>query len=106
MSEFSDFQRSLLAFLLLAELEKESGHGYGLASRLAERGFERVKGAKLYPVLSRLESDEYCTPTWTEGDGGPGRKVYTITEKGRAHLAQQREAWHQFAPLVGDLLQN
>lgn len=106
MSEFSDFQRSLLPFLLLAELDKEAGHGYGLASRLEQRGFERVKGAKLYPALSRLESDGYCTPTWTEGEGGPGRKVYTITEKGRAHLVEQRAAWNQLVPLIDGLLQD
>lgn len=104
MSEFSDFQRSLLAFLLLAELNHHPGHGYALAARLAERGFERVKGAKLYPVLSRLESDGYCQPTWKEGEGGPGRKVYTITAEGKAYLNKQVTAWENLHPLVNALL--
>ncbi|SDU80395.1 PadR family transcriptional regulator [Arcanobacterium phocae] len=104
MTQFADFQRGLLPMLLLAELHHEPGHGYSLSLRLAERGFDRVKGAHLYPVLARLESDGYCTPVWTEGDGGPGRKVYHLTTSGEERLAELRHSWKLLVPLTNKLI--
>ena len=104
-NELSDWQRVTLPMLLLSEMRIEPGHGYGLSARLAERGFERIVGAKLYPVLNRLESDGYCVATWAEGDGGPGRKIYSITAAGREHLRELSEAWERYTALVSQLQQ-
>ena len=86
-------ERALLPLLLLAQMQVEPAHGYALSARLEERGFTRVKGARLYPALNQLESDELCTAHWAEGDGGPGKKVYTITDAGSRYLAEATADW-------------
>lgn len=100
----AELQRNLLPYLLLAEIALAPGHGYGLSLRLEERGLQRIKGARLYPTLTRLESDGLCRSTWAEGEGGPGRKIYQITEAGRDHLTALRQAWRQVSAHLDEML--
>lgn len=99
-----DWQRGVLATCALALLEGGEAHGYALAQRLAAAGLGPVKGGALYPVLNRLEEDGAVTSTWREGDGGPGRKVFGLTDEGRTRLAALRAAWGPFARAVGGVL--
>lgn len=34
---------------------------------------------------------------WLPGDGGPGRKYFTLTERGRAELTLLSADWRRFA---------
>ncbi|MGO1385182.1 MAG: PadR family transcriptional regulator [Arachnia sp.] len=68
-------------------------HGYGIAQHLEGRGFGRLKGGSLYPALSRLENLGYVETTWQQGDFGPGRKCYTITDIGREHFNHALTQW-------------
>lgn len=87
------WQRAMLAFLLLGELERGAAHGYALARSLATRGFNPIKGAALYPALGKLEAEQLVTTSWEEGQGGPGRKVYEISVLGRRQLRSYRESF-------------
>lgn len=75
--------RAVLEVALLGVLSQGPAHGYGLAEILAAQGFGRLRGGSLYPVLARLEDAGDVTTTWQDGSGGPGRKLYTITDTGR-----------------------
>lgn len=99
-----DWQRGLLPTCALAVLADEPAHGYAVAQRLQAAGLGPVKGGTLYPVLNRLEEDGALTSHWREGDGGPGRKVFTLTDQGRARLAELRDRWAPFAGAVAGLL--
>ncbi|WP_406003183.1 PadR family transcriptional regulator [Streptomyces sp. NBC_00829] len=96
--------RGALELALAAVLAEGAGHGYALAQRLAEQGFGRVRGGALYPVLGRMERDGVVSATWEPGEGGPGRKVYALTEAGRDTLREQRAQWARFSVLMGGLL--
>lgn len=99
--EIGAWQRGVLPLLLLGELEAGPQHGYALGKALADRGFEPLKGATLYPALAKLEDAGHVETRWEEGDGGPGRKVYVITKNGEEHLAELRAAWTTFVERVG-----
>jgi PadR family transcriptional regulator, regulatory protein PadR len=101
-----EWVRGLLATCALAALARGSAHGYAVAQQLQAAGVGPVKGGALYPVLNRLEEDGSVTATWTQGEGGPGRKVFTLTSQGRDRLAALRTGWGPFATAVGDLLQD
>jgi DNA-binding PadR family transcriptional regulator len=62
-------------------------HGYGISERIAERteGAWRPGPGSVYPSLQKLVLSGYARPR-TEGR----RRVYTITPKGRAALAEVR----------------
>ena len=78
--------RGLLGVCVLAVLAHQEAHGYAVAVRLGEIGLARVRAGAVYPVLTRLEEEGALQARWTEGQGGPGRKVYRATAAGRERL--------------------
>lgn len=84
--------RAVLPMCLLGILEHGESYGYALTQQLGDVGIP-VKGATLYPALSRLENDGDVLVRWSAGTGGPGRKYYSLSEQGQERLNQQRAAW-------------
>ncbi len=93
--------------LVLAVLDNESLHGYGIAARLEEAGAGTVAGGTLYPVLKRLLAGGLVNAEWETGGHGPARKVYSLTPSGRGDLARHRQEWlrtHQaVSRVLGDV---
>jgi PadR family transcriptional regulator, regulatory protein PadR len=96
--------RATLGLALLAVLARGDQHGYALAQRITEFGLGPVRGGALYPVLGRLESEGAVVSLWRAGEGGPGRKVYSMTGTGRSRLAAERSRWHEFSAAMERLL--
>ena len=70
-----------------------------------DTGLGTVKGGTLYPLLGRLESTGHVQARWEPGDGGPGRKVYSLTPAGRDHLEHQARRWARFTDLTRGLFE-
>jgi PadR family transcriptional regulator, regulatory protein PadR len=96
--------RAALELTILAVLTEGERHGYALAQRLAGSGLGPIRGGALYPVLGRLEADGLVHSVWQAGEGGPGRKVYSLTAAGRVRLTQDVVRWHEFTAAVDRLL--
>ncbi|OEV10310.1 MULTISPECIES: PadR family transcriptional regulator [Streptomyces] len=96
--------RGVIELAAAAVLAEGDRHGYAVAQRLNEAGFGRLRGGVLYPVLARLESEGVLSSTWAAGEGGPGRKVYTLTADGERWLASQNARWGRFAARMDQLL--
>ena len=85
--------RAALDLAVLTSLTGGRLHGYAIAQALAEHGFGLLKGGSLYPVLNRLEEAGDVEATWTEGQGGPGRREYELTAAGRGRLDRELASW-------------
>jgi PadR family transcriptional regulator PadR len=96
--------RGMLELAVAAVLAEGDAHGYALAQRLAEHRLGSIRGGALYPVLGRLEAEGLVRSTWQAGEGGPGRKVYSLTGAGRARLAAERVRWREFSAAMDQLL--
>lgn len=96
--------RGVLDLCVLALLSQGESYGYQLAQSLERVGLGTIQGGTLYPVLLRLQRTGSVTTRWQEGDGGPARKYYRITEAGRAGLARDGTDWLAFAAMVAKLL--
>jgi len=70
-------------------IEQQPRHGYDLIKAVEERsnGVYSPSPGIVYPALTYLEEAGYVT---SAADGN--KKLYTITEEGRAHLNENREA--------------
>lgn len=77
--------------LILAILSHEEATGYEI-KKLSTEGvysyFVDISYGSIYPTLSRLEVDGMVTVRAEQQDGKPDRKVYAITESGRAEFVQ------------------
>ncbi|MER6436218.1 MULTISPECIES: helix-turn-helix transcriptional regulator [unclassified Streptomyces] len=80
------FAHGRLRLYLLKLLDEAPRHGYEVIRLLEERfqGLYAPSAGTVYPRLSKLEAEGLVTHT-TEG----GRKVYAITDAGRAELADR-----------------
>jgi len=78
-----------LQLVLLALLAEKPAHGYELMKDLEERsgGFYSPSPGMIYPQLTLIEELGYASVT---EDGA--KKLYTISEAGRAHLEQNKQA--------------
>ncbi|MDR1633552.1 MAG: PadR family transcriptional regulator [Bifidobacteriaceae bacterium] len=81
--------------LVLAILAESAQHGYAILKRVSELSCGRMAwtDGMLYPLLHRLEAAGHISSAWGVAASGRRRKVYTITESGRALLADRREQW-------------
>jgi PadR family transcriptional regulator len=95
-----------LELLLLAALEAEPRHGYGVIEHVRRSSggrFDYPEGT-VYPALHRLEAEGLLRSGWS--DGGPRRRrVYEITRRGRNALAGQRTEWERYARSVAAVLE-
>lgn len=89
---------------LLILLKQRSAHGYDLLQQLTEFGFsERLDPGSVYRTLRRLEEEGLVTSHWDVGEGGPARRLYSLSDEGEemlhawaVHIKQQRKRMDDF----------
>src|ERR1035437_2863269 len=82
------FETGELRLAILSLLSEGPKHGYQLMKELGDRsgGVYRASAGSVYPTLQQLEDEEMIRP---EQQGG--KKVYSLTDAGRAELARDPE---------------
>jgi PadR family transcriptional regulator PadR len=87
-----------LDLLLLAVLLPEAAHGDAIIEglRRASGGTFDLPEGTVYPALHKLELDGLLASEWSEETGRRRRRIYAITEKGRAAFQAQQEEWNRF----------
>jgi DNA-binding PadR family transcriptional regulator len=77
-------RRGDIKFLILAVLADGPRHGYDIIAALEEKsnGRYRPSPGSVYPTLTMLEEGGFIT-----GEQADGKRVFTITDAGRAMLA-------------------
>jgi PadR family transcriptional regulator, regulatory protein PadR len=74
--------------VLLLLKKKGKSYGYDLSINLQTYALTdaEIERAALYRVLRQLEVNGNVTSEWDVKEGGPARRVYKLTAKGKAHL--------------------
>ena len=91
--------RGHLDLILLATLEGGALYGVRVIQEVEARtsGHFRFKEGTLYPALHRLEKAGLIEAELQPSDiGGPPRKYYRLTERGRADLTRRQREWQDF----------
>jgi len=78
------------AVLLL--LREQPVHGYELLEQLPELTGERVDMGNLYRFLRLLEEEEIVSSLWDDDVPGPSKRIYELTDEGRALLDEWAHA--------------
>jgi PadR family transcriptional regulator, regulatory protein PadR len=69
-------------------LAERPAHGYELLDQLPELTGERVDMGNLYRFLRLLEAEGIVRSAWDDDAPGPSKRVYELTDEGRALLAE------------------
>ena len=84
----TQMRRGWLETCIFNVLAREELHGYGIMLRLQEIPGLGITEGSLYPLLSRLRLQGLLAVRRIEDSpGGPARKVYGLTPRGRQVLA-------------------
>ena len=91
-----------LDLLLLAAVRARPAHGYAVIDELRRRSggtFDLPEGT-VYPALHRLERSGLLASHWSD-ESGRRRRIYSVTDRGKAALSQQHQDWTTFSRAVG-----
>lgn len=91
----SQFLRGAVRLHILHHAQVEPIHGAWMAEELAGHGY-KISPGTLYPMLHRMQEDGLLTSRQQVVDGR-ARRVYEITDLGRAALAEERAALAELA---------
>jgi PadR family transcriptional regulator, regulatory protein PadR len=82
----------LLPFLILHLLDAEADNGYGLMRRIDELtlGLMSVNPNMIYPLLNRLEEQNFISGEWIRPTPQRQSHAYRITVAGKAQLDKMR----------------
>jgi PadR family transcriptional regulator PadR len=86
---------------VLSVLHGEDTYGYSLTQTL--RSSLEISESTLYPVLRRLQKEDFLTAR-DEAYQGRNRRYYSITDKGREKVEEYRGAWKDFRERVDGLI--
>ncbi|MBS0473886.1 MAG: PadR family transcriptional regulator [Proteobacteria bacterium] len=81
----SDKQLGNLAHQVLGVLLREPRSGYDIVKQI--QNFRPAKTSQVYPTLARLQDMGFVTSTLVTQSARPDKRVYEVTEAGRAHLS-------------------
>ena len=87
-SRWKWFERGDLKFAILALIKEKPMHGYEVMQALEDEsaGCYKASPGSVYPTLQLLEDQGHVTAR-----DQAGRKIYSITDEGRAYLEENRE---------------
>ena len=88
-----------LDLILLSILEDAPKYGLEIIGEARSRtdGYFKFGEGSLYPALHRLEKNKLVTAEYRPSDtGGPQRKYYHLSAKGKTYLAKEREDYDSF----------
>ncbi len=83
-------KKGLIEICVLKALTRADSYGYRLIKDLSE--YIEISESTLYPILKRLESNNFLTVYALENNGRL-RKYYKITPYGHAHIESFINEW-------------
>jgi PadR family transcriptional regulator, regulatory protein PadR len=92
--------KNLMVPVILLSLRDWSLHGYKIIQELARFGFTSIDQGNLYRTLRQLEKDDLVKSEWDTSQGGPAKRIYSITEAGEAYLSTCTEALEQYQSII------
>ena len=95
----SQMRKGILEYCILGILNKKDSYASSIITELKEAKMIVVEGT-LYPLLIRQKNQGLITYRWEESTQGPPRKYYSITDKGRAQLAEMDAVWNEMVETI------
>jgi len=92
---------ALLDACVLASLLKEDMYGYALTQNVKE--IINISESTLYPVLRRLQKEDYLK-TYDKPYDGRNRRYYQITDSGKNKLNEYLHEWDAHKKKVDKIL--
>lgn len=103
----AELLKGTLDMLILKAVVRGPNHGYGIARWLESESEDllQIEEGSLYPALYRMEGKGWIVSEWGRTETNRRAKFYSLTTRGREHLASEREGWERLVRAVSLVLQ-
>ncbi len=101
----AQMRKGILEFCILSLINRREMYVSDLITELKNGKLDVVEGT-LYPLLTRLKNAEFLSYRWEESTGGPPRKYYQVTEKGKKFLEELQFTWDELTNSVQQITKN
>ena len=101
----AQMRKGILEFCILSLINEKEMYVSDLIDELKKGKLDVVEGT-LYPLLTRLKNGEFLSYRWEESTGGPPRKYYQLTEKGKLFLGELLNTWNDLTESVNQITKN
>lgn len=94
-------ESALLEACVLSVLSKGDTYGYVLTQSMKQ--VLDISESTLYPVLQRLQKNEYLR-TYDQPYQGRNRRYYSVTDKGKEQFEIYKKEWKEYKEQIDSLL--
>ena len=98
----AQMRKGVLEFCILSILKDGEAYTSDILEALKDAQMLVVEGT-VYPLLTRLKNAGILSYRWEESTGGPPRKYYSLTPKGKDFLSELNETWGRLQQAVEKL---
>lgn len=101
---YSQIVRGTLEYCVLLLLSKKTYYGYELLQELDKYPIIASTESTIYPLLRRLQKENYLQSSWQEStEGLPPRKYYSLTPDGENYLNAMSNEWENLLTVISTL---
>ena len=94
------WSKNWLVPILLLMLRQWSSYGYELMEKMSTFGLAAMNPGSFYRTLRQMEKDGMVSSSWDTSEGGPARRMYSITDAGEAYLNYWAESLNQYQRMM------
>jgi PadR family transcriptional regulator, regulatory protein PadR len=99
------FCEAVLVPLVLLMLRQWNAHGYELMEKMTAFGLAAMNPGTFYRTLRQMEKDGMMCSKWGTSEGGPARRIYSITAVGESYLKFWSESLDQYQKMMNTFFQ-
>lgn len=94
------WSKNWLVPILLLMLRQWSSYGYELMEKMSTFGLAIMNPGTFYRTLRQMEKDGMVSSNWDTSEGGPARRIYSITDAGEAYLNYWVQSLDQYQRMM------
>lgn len=98
----TQLKKGALEMCVLAVLARGDSYAYEIVSSLSRT--MTISEGTIYPLMRRLQAEQWVSTYLIESSTGPSRKYYQITAQGRLSLNEMQQEWHEFKLEVDSII--
>ena len=93
---------TLIEFLILAILEEDDSYGYEISQTI--KLLANIKESTLYPILKKLEKNDFVT-AYSQEYQGRKRKYYQLTTTGVEQVNNLKKEWQLYTQTIDKIIE-
>lgn len=104
MKKRTQLLKGIMEACILKIINDDIVYGYELSEKLQKLGLDSVSEGTIYPILLRLQRNNFIYSEKYESEYGPKRKYYFITEEGKEALNLMTDEWQKIIGPISIIL--